>query len=159
YDNLFGILQQQGTLPPGSVPITTFNTGINGVTLNSLASYDLGKGFVVVGYANRQTQTFQGVQYDSNQFGATLTYNYARPLFGLLYFSFGMVNTAGNADQGTLGFVGSMGLKKKVHGWDFNADINYAQNVQSSIALFTTSNYSYGGYARKRFGEFVYLTG
>jgi hypothetical protein len=159
YDNLFGVWQQQGTLPPGTVPITTFNASVNGLTINSLASYDIGKGFVVVGYANRQSQEFAGVQYNSNQIGATLTYNYARPLFGLLYFSFGMVNTAGNGYQGTIGFVGNLGIKKKINGWDLNADISYAQNVQSSIALFTTSNYNYGGFVRKRFGEFTYVSG
>jgi hypothetical protein len=159
YDNLFAVWQSQGTLPPGSVPITTFNTGINGITINSIATYNLGKGFAIVGYANRQQQEFAGTQFVSNQYGATLTYNYARPLLGMLYFNFGMVNTAGNGYQGTLGFVGNLGLRKKVNGWDLNADISYAQNVQSSIALFTTSNYNYGGYARKRFGEFLYLTG
>ena len=159
YDNLFAMWQQQGTLPPGTVPITTYNSGVNGVTLNSIATYNIGKGFAIVGYANRQQQQFQGTEFVSNQFGATLTYNYSRPLLGMLYFSFGMVDTAGNGNQGTIGFVGNLGLKKKIQGWDVNADISYAQNVQSSVALFTTSNYSYGAYARKRFGEFLYLTG
>ncbi len=90
-------------------------------------------------------------QFVSNQWGATLTYNYARPLFGLLYFSFGTVNTTGNGNQGGIGFVGNLGLKKKINGWDINADISYAQNVQSAFALYTTSNYSYGGFVRKRF--------
>jgi len=49
-------------------------------------------------------------------------------------------------------------LKKKINGWEINGDISYAQNVQSSIALFTTSNYNYGGYVRRRFGEFTYAT-
>ena len=49
-------------------------------------------------------------------------------------------------------------MKKKINGWDIAADISYAQNVQSSLALYTTSNYNYGGYVRKRFGEFTYWT-
>ena len=57
-----------------------------------------------------------------------------------------------------LGFVGNLGMKKKINGWDLNADISYAQNVQSSLALYTTSNYNYGGYVRKRFGDFTYWT-
>ena len=158
YDNLVGELQQQGTIPPGSVPISPINYGVSGITVNSFASYNLGKGLVLVGYANRQSQHFQGQTFDSNQWGATLTYNYARPLFGLLYFSFGTVNTTGNGNQGTLGFVGNLGLKKKINGWDIAADISYAQNVQSSLALYTTSNYNYGGYVRKRFGDFTYWT-
>ena len=158
YDNLVGELQQNGTLPPGSVPITSFNTGVSGVTFNTFASYNLGKGFSLVGYANRQSQTYSGTQYDSNQWGATLTYNYSRPLFGLLYFSFGTVDTAGNGNQGYLGFVGDVGLKKQINGWDINADVSYAQNVQSSISLFTTSNYKYGASVRKRFFEEMYFS-
>lgn len=157
YDNLVGELQQNGTLPAGSVPITSFNTGVSGITFNTFASYNLGKGFSLVGYANRQSQTYAGTQYDSNQWGATLTYNYSRPLFGLLYFSFGTVNTAGNGNQGYLGFVGNLGLKKNINGWDVNAEISYAQNVQSSIALFTTSNYNYGGNVRKRLFDDTYF--
>jgi len=158
YDNLIGAFQQQGTLPPGTAPLVPTNTSVDGVTINSFASYNLGKGFVLVGYANRQAQHFQGVEYDSNQWGATLTYNYARPLFGLLYFTFGTVDTTGNSNQGTLAFVGTLGLKKKISGWDLNADFSYAQNVQSSIALFTTSNYNYGGYVRRRFRDDIYWT-
>jgi hypothetical protein len=152
YDNLFGTFQN-GTLPPGTVPIGTFNTGVNGYTLNTFASYGIGKGFTLVGYANEQRQHFQGQEYTNSQYGATLTYSYARPLLGLLYFSFGMVNTAGNGNQGTIAFVGNLGLKKNINGWDISADGSYAQNVQSSIALFTTSNYSYGGAVHRRFRD------
>jgi hypothetical protein len=159
YDNLLAELQQNGVLPPGSVPVTPINSSISGVNVNSFASYNIGKGLVIVGYANEQNQHFQGETFTNTQWGATLTYNYARPLFGLLYFSFGTVDTTGNGNQGTVGFVGNLGLKKKINGWDINADVSYAQNVQSSIALFTTSNYNYGGYVRKRFGELTYWSG
>jgi len=157
YDNLL-TFAQPGTLPPGTGPIAPIDTGVSGFTVNSFASYNLGKGLILLGYVNRQEQHFAGTEYDSNQWGATLTYNYARPLFGLLYFSFGTVNTTGNGNQGGLGFVGNLGIKKKFNGWDLNADISYAQNVQSSLALYTTSNYNYGGYVRKRFGDNTYWT-
>ena len=156
YDNLYGALQP-GTFPPGTVPIGTLNTAVNGISLNTFGSYALGKGFVLVGYANHQQQEFAGQQYSNTQYGATLTYNYARPLFGLLYFSFGMVNTAGNGNQGALAFVGNLGLKKTVGRWEISADGSYAQNVQSSIALFTTSNYNYGAFVRRRFLDDIYF--
>ena len=54
--------------------------------------------------------------------------------------------------------VGNLGLKKIIKGWDINADASYAQNVQSSIALFTTSNFNFGAYVRRRFGEYTYWT-
>jgi hypothetical protein len=70
----------------------------------------------------------------------------------MLYFSFGMVNNASNSGGGSLGFVGNVSLKRRIMGWEVDSDFSYAQNVQTIIASYTTSNYSYGGMVRRRFG-------
>lgn len=155
FDNLIGALQQS-ILPAGAVPINTYSVGSDGLTLNTFGTYNFGHNLVLIGYANRQIQHFEGTEYTNDQYGGTLTYSYARPLLGMLYLSVGTVNTAANADQGTLGFVGNLGFKKKFRGWDVNLDVSYNQSVQSSIALATTSNYNYGGFIRKRFGANTY---
>jgi len=155
YNNLTGALQQDG-FPPGGFPITPINVSSNGLVANTFASYNIGKGFILVGYASHGVQRFQDTEYVNNQVGGTLTYSYGRPLFGMLYFSFGMVNTGGNSNQGALAAVGNVALKKQINGWEINANANYAQSVQNSIAWFTTSNYSYGGSIRRRFGANLY---
>ena len=43
----------------------------------------------------------------------------------MLYFTFGMVNTAGNGYQGSMAAVGNLGLKKIIEGWDINADASH----------------------------------
>ncbi|MGZ4815040.1 MAG: hypothetical protein ACXVZV_06515 [Terriglobales bacterium] len=157
YHNVLGVLQGSA-LPSGSLPLEPFNSSSNAISLNTFATYNLGHRFILTGYANHQIQHYADQEYSNSQYGATLTYSYARPLLGMLYFSFGMVNTAGNGNQGTMAAVGNLGLKKQIRGWDINADVSYSQNLQNSISLFTTSNYSYGGSVRRRFGANTYWT-
>lgn len=157
FDNLFGAIQQND-LAPGALPIYGYGNGSDGLTLNSFATVNLGHNLMLMGYANRQMQHFADTDISSNQLGATLTYNYARPLLGMLYLSVGVVGNGTNDNQSGAAVVGSVGLKKQVRTWEVNADVSYAQNVQSSIALFTTSNYNYGGFVRKRFGSDTYWT-
>jgi hypothetical protein len=172
--NLLGSLQQN--IVAGGAPIFVTNgQSSDGTVLNEYATYDIGHGFMLTGFGNSQFQHFGGQSYSSNQFGGTLNYNYSRPLLGMLYFSFGMSNTGStsvqNIDSGLptipnstnstgqngLGFVGSVGLKRNIRGWDVNLDFIYSQNVQSVIASYTTSNLSYGGFVRKRYGANTYL--
>jgi hypothetical protein len=70
----------------------------------------------------------------------------------MLYFSFGMVNNASNSGGGSLGFVGDVSFKRRFRGWQVDSDFSYAQNVQTIIAYYTSSNYSYGAMVRRRFG-------
>lgn len=149
--NLIGALQQ--SLAAGGTFISTTNEeASHGLSLSNTDSYNLGHGFIVIGYANRQTQTFAGTTYNFSQYGGTLTYNYSRPLFGILYFSFGMVNNGTNQNGNNIGFVGNLGLKKRFENWENDADFSYSQNAQTVVSYYTTSNYNYGDTIRRRFG-------
>jgi len=125
----------------------------HGLTLSTYGTYSLGRGFILIGYASRQKETFQGIDSSSTRTGGTLTYSYSRPLFGMIYFSFGMVNNASNDTGGSLGYVGSVALRRQLAGWQVDTDFSYAQNVQTILNSYTTSNYSYGGMARRKFGS------
>ena len=155
YDNLTGAFQQS-FLSPGSLPITPFSTNSNGLLLNGFGAYNLGHGFILVGYASHGVQHFEGGEFSSNQFGGTVTYSYSRPFLGLLYFSFGLVNTANNSNDGNINAVGNVSLRKKIDRWEINANANYAQGLQNSVSWFTTSNYSYGGSIRTHIGSTGY---
>jgi hypothetical protein len=148
--NLIGALQQ--SVAPGAPPLPTNEQTSHGFSLSTYGAYNLGRGFTLIGYANRQTETFQGLNFTTNRAGGTLTYSYSRPLFGMLYFSFGMVNNATNNGAGSLGFVGNVSFKRRFGGWQVDSDFSYAENVQTIIAYYTTSNYSYGAMVRRRFG-------
>ena len=156
--NLIGALQQS-FLPGGPPPLAPSDRTSRGISLSTFGTYNLGRGFILIGYANRQTEIFEGVTSSSTRSGGTLTYRYGRPLFGMLYLSFGMVNNASNTGGGSLGFVGNVSLKKQIGLWQVDTDFAYAQNVQTIIASYTTSNYSYGGMFRRRFGANSSWTG
>ncbi len=155
--NLIGSLQQ--SLGAGAGPLPTDEQTSHGLSLNGFGSYMIGHGFVLTGFVNRQRQTFEGTVSASTQAGGTLTYNYSRPLFGMLYFSFGMVNSATNNGPGSLGFVGSVNFRKQFGGWQVDSNFSYTQNAQTIISYYTMSNYSYGGMVRRRFGVNSIWTG
>ena len=149
--NLVGALRQS-FLPGGPPPLPANDLTSHGISLNTFGSYNLGHGFILIGYANQQRETFQGTDSTSTRSGGTLTYSYSRPLFGLLYVSFGMVNNASNTGGGSLGYVGNVSLKRQLGRWQLDSDFSYAQNVQTIINSYTTSNYSYGAMIRRKFG-------
>jgi len=148
--NLIGALQQ--SLTPGQPPLPSNEQTSHGVSLSTYGSYNLGRGFILIGYANRDMETFQGMDFTTTRAGGTLTYSYSRPLFGVLYFSFGMVNNATNNGGGSVGYVGNVAFKRRFGGWQVDSDFSYSQNVQTIIAYYTTSNYGYGASVRRRFG-------
>lgn len=156
--NLIGALRQT-YLAGQTAGLFSEEETSRGVALSSYAAYQIGHGFGLVGYANRQIQDFAGTTYDFHQAGGTLTYSYARPLFGLLYLSFGMVNNGTTSGGNSLGFVGNADLKRRIGRWEYNADFSYSQNVQAIIANYTTSGFNYGGNVRRRFGSNMFWSG
>jgi hypothetical protein len=154
--NLVGALQQSlvnsgGTLVPliGGAESHAFGT-------SAFANFSIGHGFMLRGRVSHQSQHFNGQNYDFTQYGGTVSYNYSRPLFGLLYFSFGMVDNAQQNANNGLSFTGNVGMQKRFGAWETSADFAYAQNVQTLIATYTTNSINYGGYVRYRFNPNTY---
>ena len=160
-DNLAGALRQKllngggGTEPVllvGSGKSHSFGT-------SAFANYALGKGFMLHGRISHQAQYFNGQGHDFTQYGGTVSYNYSRPLFGLLYFAFGLVDSAQETGNSGLAFTGNLGMQKRFGRWETSADFSYAQNVQTLIATYTTNSISYGGYLRRKTSDHSYWSG
>jgi hypothetical protein len=157
-DNLAGALRQRlingggGTEPillVGGSKSHSFGT-------SAFANYALGKGFMLHGRASHQSQYFNGQSHDFTIYGGTVSYNYSRPLFGLLYFAFGLVDSAQETGHSGLAFTGNLGMQKRFGRWETSADFSYAQNVQTLIATYTTNSISYGGYLRRKTSDHSY---
>jgi hypothetical protein len=158
-DNLAGALRQT-LLNGGGGPIILIGGGeSHSFGTSAFANYNLGKGFMLRGRVSHTSQYFNGLTHDFTQYGGTVTYNYARPLFGLLYFAFGMVDNAQDTGDNGLSFTGNVGMQKRFGGWETSADFAYSQNVQTVIATYTTNGVSYGGYVRRRLSDHVYWNG
>ncbi|HWR35233.1 MAG TPA: hypothetical protein VN622_05110 [Clostridia bacterium] len=147
--NLFNAMQQS-IIDAGGVPIFLGDGSAESLVFTGNTYLTLGKGLSVNGHISHREQNYYGKQVSDTQYGGTVNYRYARPLFGLLYFSFGMVNNANKFGNTNLGFVSNVSASRKFGRWETSADFAYSQNVQTQVALFTTSSYSYGGFVRRR---------
>lgn len=153
-DNFSGVIQQ--TITGGVlVPVIVGNSS-QAVVLTNEAFYSLGHGLGVEGYANHYDQYFEGQHRGNNQYGGLVTFRFARPLLGMLYFNFGLVNTTNETRNNSLGFTGNVGLTKRLGHWETNADFSYQQSVQTLAGLYTTSNVNYGGNVRRRLNMDTY---
>jgi len=157
-DNLIGDIEQRlinggaGSVPivlPGGGKSHSFGT-------SAFANYALGKGFMLHGRVSHQSQYFAGQTHDLTQYGGTVSYNYSKPLFGMLYFSFGMVDNAQETGNSGLAFMGNVGVQKRFGRWETSADFSYAQNVQTLVTIYSTNSISYGGYLRRKTSDRSY---
>lgn len=103
-----------------------------------------------------QHQSFLGRDYSATQFFGSANLYLDRSLLKGLSVSFSMVDTAQQANNAGLGFVGNVNYTRKWSGWDINGNFSYAQNVQTVMLVYTTSSYSYLGSARRRLGDRTY---
>lgn len=160
-NNLAGALRQNLVNSGGGTePIILLGAGeSHSFGTSAFANYALGKGFMLHGRISRQSQYFNGQTHDFTTYGGTVSYNYSRPLFGLLYFSFGMVDSAQETGNTGLAFMGNVGMQKRFGRWETSADFSYAQNVQTLIATYTTNAISYGGYLRRKTSDHSYWSG
>jgi hypothetical protein len=159
-DNLAGALRQNLINGGGTEPVIILEGGkSHSFGTNAFATYALGKGFMLHGRLSHQSQYFNGQSHDLTQYGGTLSYNYSKPLFGMLYFAFGLVDSAQETGHSGLAFTGNLGIQKRFGRWETSADFSYAQNVQTLIATYTTNAISYGGYLRRKTSDHSYWSG
>jgi hypothetical protein len=153
--NLSAIIAQ--TLGTGTVqePLR-FGNGSDAIYLNTNATFRVLRGLSVSGYFNHREQSYDHRNYADSQYGGTLNYNYATPLFGVLYFGIGVVDTANKQGNQGMGLVANVGLNKRFGKWETSGDFNYSQNTQTLVSVATTSSYSYGAGLRRRFNQDTY---
>ena len=151
----------------GSVPEPVLNSGtaVNTTSLGSFHSelvggdvfYQVFKNLGVHADINHENQSFLGQSYSATQFGGSANFLFDHSLLKGLSFSLGVVDTAQQAENTGLGFVGTLNYNRKFDGWDVGANFSYSQNVQTVLLLYTTSSYSYLGSVRRRIGERTYF--
>jgi len=147
--NLIGALEQE--INAGGTPVfLEQDNSSRSLVFNSVAYYSVGRGLSFMGHVNHREQFYGGEHFADTQYGGTVNYKYARPLFGLLYFSFGLVDNVTQEGNTNLGFVSNVGMTRRFGRWETNADFSYSHNVQTLIAVYNTSSYTYGTFVRRR---------
>lgn len=157
-DNLAGAIEQQFITGSGTTVPVNIDTTSRAVLLNGSVGYSVVSYLSLVANVSHQEQFFLGQSHNATQFSGTANFNFSRPLFGMLNFSVGVVNSATQDGNGGTGFVGNVNFTRKVRGWDLGGDFSYAQQVQTLLTIYTTSSYSYGTSVRRRFGAKTYWT-
>ena len=147
----------------GSIPQPVLNTGtpLNLVSLGSFRSNLFGTDVYYMPLTNLAVhfdvnhvyETFLGETYSATQFGGSANYNFDRSLLKGLSFSFGLVDTAQQATDTGLGFVGTLNYNRRLSGWDVSGNFSYAQNVATSLLVYTTSSYNYLSSVRRRLND------
>jgi hypothetical protein len=151
----------------GSIPQTLLSNGntVNVAEASSFHSvlvgtdvfYQIFKNLGVHADVAHTDQTFLGQTYSATQFGGSANFNFDHSLMKGLSFSVGVVDTAQQATNTGLGFVGNVNYDRKFLGWDLGANFSYSQNVQTVMLVYTTSSYSYMASVRRRIGERQYF--
>ncbi len=157
-DNLAGAIQQQFLTTNGTTVPVNLDVSSSALLLNASVGYSVLSYLALVADVSHQRQYFLGQSRDATQFSGTANFNFARPLFGMLNFSVGVVNSATQDGNSGTGFVGNVNFTRRVSGWDLGGDFSYAQQVQTLLTIYTTSSYSYGTSVRRRFGSKTYWT-
>ena len=106
---------------------------------------------------NHVQQTFLGRSYGATQFGGSAYYNAEHNLLKGLSFNMSVVDTATKEGNTALGFVGNLNYHRKVYGWDLDANLSYAQNVQTLVIVDTSSSYGWVTNVRRRVGNRSYF--
>jgi hypothetical protein len=147
--NLLGALQRT-VIIDGVLSRLPQDSTSRSISFGTSASYRLFGGLGVSGSISHREQFYLGQHVSDTRYGGLVTYNYARPLLGMIYVSFGLVDRATERGNNGLGFSGSVSLVRNIGRWETSADFSYAQDVQTLLAVYTTSNYTYGTSVRRK---------
>lgn len=151
-DNLVGVLNQ-AILSAGGVPPVPSASTSHSLGLYGSAGYALTRNLV----ANAQVSHIEQL-YGGRSYGATFcsgNLNYGRKLFGLFTLSATVLDTATDAGNSSVGFMGNIGFSRTIKRWNLSGSFSYAQNVQTLLVLYTSSFYNYSGNVSRRLSKNV----
>ncbi len=157
--NLFAALEQQllaaGSLVPlRSSEIASHAFGVTGSTFVNISSHITANAQV-----SHQQQVIGDKVIDLTQYGGGVSLNYSRPFLGAFSFSIGARDTASQDGNSGAGLVGNVNFARKLHGWEIGANFGYSQQIETLLAMYTTSSYSYSATLKRKFSSNLYWSG
>ena len=153
--NLIAALAQ--SLGGGNIsPFLNNGSNSNAMYMDTVATLLMGNGLDLSAYLNHRIEHFQGSNIEDTQFGGSFNFRKANHFLGFLYFSVGLVDTATQEGNSGAGLIANLGMTHKFGLWETSADFSYSQDVQTLLALVTTSNYNFGGTLRRKINPETY---
>ncbi len=148
-DNLLGSIAQQLT-SNGEVPLVGLNSPESrSVTVEASTFVNVLPRTLVGAYVSRTQQYFDGENFGLTQVGLNVSYNFLHTLKGLMFYG-GLVESATQAGNTRMGLIGNVSYNKYVGKWEINSFVRYDQDVETLLAMYTTSTLNYGGTIKRQ---------
>jgi hypothetical protein len=157
-DNLTGTIIEAILGVGGAVP-TNLSQSSHSLDINNYASYTWPQRHLTFsGNFEHRAQSILDTALTANSYGGTV--NYANDFMGGFLNLTGGVseNTIDVNNQRTLALIGSAGYARRINRWNVSAGFNYAQNQQTLLVAYTTSNYGYTGSVGRKIGDRSYFS-
>jgi hypothetical protein len=143
-DNLLGSIEQQ-LVSSGEVPLAGLNTPESrSISVEASTFVNVLPRLMVGGYVQRTQQYFDGQNFGLTTVGLTVNYNFIHGLKGLTFYG-GLMDNADQDGNTRAGLIGNVTYNRRVGRWDLNGFALYDQDVQTLLAMYTTSTLNYGG--------------
>jgi hypothetical protein len=146
--NLNGYLAQNASGQGVAEPGINLGSGAHSSTLGGGATYL---------FTNNLSASTQATYYDQEYFGKNYTgtylsgtVNYGKRLWDMFTFSGSVIDSSNGQGTNALGFVGNVNFFHNIEGFQVSGVFTYAQNVQSLLATYTSSYYSYSANLHRR---------
>ena len=123
---------------------------------NASAGYTIFSNLYVQGQVTHWNQVVGGRDFSNTQYGATVNYNMVRNFLGNFTFVVGVMDNTNQEGHIGTSLVSNLNYSRRIDGWDVGAHFSYSQNLQTLVAIYTTSSYGYGGTVRRRLGYRTY---
>jgi hypothetical protein len=156
--NLTGTLYES-LIPAGSASLLTVpnqNQPSHSLDIMGSASYALLPNLQAQAFAERREQYFLGENFTSNSYGggASCGRKLAGGNFNAVVNVFDTTND--NTNSNTLAFTTTANYNRHIGLWNVSGAFSYAQNANTLLVTYTTSNYSFSGSASRSFGRLLW---
>jgi len=143
-DNLLGSIEQQ-LVGSGEVPLVGLNTPESrSVSVEASTFVNILPRTLLGAYVARTQQFFAGENFGVTLAGITVSYNFLHTLKGLMFYG-GLVESATQAGNTRMGFIGNVSYNRYLGKWEINSFVRYDQDVETLLVMYTTSTLNYGG--------------
>lgn len=149
-DNVYGSVLQQLDASGQTVSVSTTSPRTGALLMNVSSSYAFPYRIFVTGFAEHEEAFVEGQTVSATSAGANAAYNFGKYFKGLSVMV-GMNDSASQEGNNGGGLIANVNYIRNIGNWHFSANANYNQNVQTLLAMYTSSSAFASGAIRREF--------
>jgi len=148
-DNVYGSVLQELNTSGQTILATDNSPRIGTLLMNISTSYTLPHHVFLTGFASHQEEFVGNQSVGATSAGANASYNFSKLLNGLSIIV-GVHDSASQEGNTGAAMIGTVTYTRNINGWRAYASFNYNQNVQTLLALYTSSSMSSAAALRRQ---------